>query len=592
MNKENIDITNEERAKLVISELIKSSVRHFLIAPGSRSTPLTLAVAQNPLAESVVHFDERGLAFHGLGIAKSTGLPVCLICTSGTALMNFYPAVVEASKAMIPLIIISADRPPELRDTGANQAIDQIKPFSNFCRWEFDLAFQDLLISNDMIATTINQAVYRSISNTPGPVLLNCMIREPFTSKTNPKTFNLQDSPLPKTKYYTNTKSTSNEEYSYLASELSQYEKGLIIVGNSPLNLQEESFFSFAMKLQWPIFADPLSNLRHIGRDSTMITYYNYILENTPSNEKMIPEVVVHLGGHIVSKKLIEWIESIKLKKYVHIANFPHRHDPLHIVTDRIEMDPNHFCNQINLVLKGNPPNLWLSRWKEYSLEVEEILTETFQKNTVLSEQFAVQSIEERVLKESSFFFANSLSIRYADSLFFPREKLGNLYGNRGASGIDGLIATSIGIARGTKKRVLCILGDLAFLHDINSLALLEKYSLPITFLVLNNSGGGIFHYLSISEKKDHFEKFFETKHSLSIKCLAEAFNIDYHCPKEQIEYLDILEEFTKVQTPNIIEVKTSGKENFQFQQQIEQNLRKKLSKNKKEKGIYAFFGK
>lgn len=590
MNRETIDVMNEERAKIVISELIKSSVRTFLIAPGSRSTPLTLAAAQNPLAETVVHFDERGLAFHGLGIAKATLSPVCLICTSGTALMNFYPAIVEASKSHIPLIILAADRPPELRDAGANQTIDQVKPFGSYCRWEIDLAFQDQALSNAVIATTINHAVYRSLASPSGPVFINCMIREPFVPKKSASGFIMDTSPLPKTSYYLSQRSLSEEEYLYLADELSQYEKGIIVVGGGPLTFEEEYIFSFAMKLQWPIFADPLSHLRNLGKDSLLVHHYNYLLSCSSVKERMLPDVVLHLGGHIVSKHLNKWLETIKLKKYLHIANFPQRHDPSHIVSDRIEMQPSLFCKHMLNVLKGKNPSLWLSLWKEYSLEVEDAVSQIFQEHKLLSEPFAVRSIEERVVKDCSFFFASSLSIRYADSLFFPKEKTGPIYGNRGTSGIDGTIATAIGIARGLKTRVLAVLGDLAFLHDLNSLAILEQDPLPITFLILNNEGGGIFHFLPVAEKKEQFEKFFETKHNFSMRSFAKAFNIDYQCPKTQLEYLDTLEEFTKVETPNILEVKSNGKQNHELYQQIEKMLQMKLQKNKKEKGIFSLF--
>lgn len=583
-----IDITNEERAKTVISELIKSSVRYFLISPGSRSAPLTLAAAQNPLAETVVHFDERGLAFHGLGIAKATSLPVCLICTSGTALMNFYPGVVEASKSNVPLIILAADRPPELRDTGANQTIDQVKPFGNYCRWEIDFAFQDLSIPESMIATTINHAVYRSTSSPPGPVLINCMIREPSLSKKSTPNFTMDISPLPTTRYYISQKSLPSEEYQYLADEISVYEKGMIIVGSQSLTHDEECILSFAMKLQWPVFADPLSGLRELGRDTHLIHHYNYILTTTAAKEKMLPDVVIHLGGPMVSKHLTKWLEALELKKYLHVANFPHRQDPGHLVTDRIEMEATEFCKHMCQALKARPPSLWLSLWKEYSLEVEEALSKIFQENHFLSESFTIHSIEERVSKDCSFFFASSLSIRYADSLFFPREKGGTIFGNRGASGIDGTIATAIGVARGLKTRVLAILGDLAFLHDLNSLALLEKNPLSITFLVLNNEGGGIFHFLPVAEKKEYFEKFFETKHSFSMKAFAKAFNIPYHSPKNQLEYLDTLEECTKVETPNILEIKTTGKENYELYQQIEKVLQNRLSRNKKEKNSFS----
>lgn len=570
---------------IIISELVKSSVRHFLIAPGSRSTPLVLAAASEPLAETCVHYDERGLAFHAIGIAKATNLPICLISTSGTALMNFYPAIVEASMARIPLVILAADRPPELRETGANQAIDRVNAFGRFLRWEVDLATQDAGVPNDMIATTINQAVYRAQNTPPGPVLIHCMFREPFTFEEKKKRAPEQN-PFPKTKYYNFDKDLSTESFHYLATELTQYEKGIIVVGARQRTDQDEAILSLAMKLQWPIFADPISGLREIGRDSCMIPFYNHILQTTYSKEKMIPEVVIHLGGHIVSKTLLSWLKALELKKYFHIANFPSRHDPNHQVTDKIEMDPARFATKLNTHLKGRFPTLWLSLWKEYSLNVEEILATFLRENEKLSEPFAVHSILERTPDDVAFFFGTSLPIRYADTFFFPQNPTLPIFANRGASGIDGLIATSLGIAKGLKQRLVAVIGDQSFLHDLNSLGILQKKPLPITFVLLNNSGGGIFEFLPVAEQKPYFDEFFLAKHTLTFEKFAEGFGIPYFCPSTPGEYLEILEECTRIDSPNIIEVQTSSAANYDFHQDIEKNLRKKMMHSKKEREL------
>lgn len=571
-----MDVTKETT---IISELVKSSVRHFLVAPGSRSTPLVLAAANEPLTETFVHYDERGLAFHAFGLAKATNLPTCLICTSGTALMNFYPAVVEASMAQIPLIILAADRPPELRDTGANQSIDQVNVFGRYLRWEIDLATQDSGLSNHAIATSINQAVYRSLRAPRGPVLINCMFREPFSLEKPPSR---EHNPFPKTKYYHFDKELDIDHLQYLASELSQYEKGLIVVGARERTDLDESILATGMKLQWPIFADPISGLREMGCDSCMIPFYNHVLQTTHSKEKMVPDVVLHFGGQIVSKVLLMWLKTLAPKKYFLVANFPNRHDPHHQVTDKIEIDPARFCSKLSPYIKGRSPSPWLNLWKEYSRSVESGLIPLLKMGDKLSEPFAVHTLLENVPRAAAFFFGTSLPIRYADSFFFPQHPTPTIFANRGASGLDGLISTCIGIARGLKQPLVAVLGDQGFLHDLNSLGMLHKRPLPITFVLLNNSGGGIFHALPIAEHKAIFEEFFLAKHTLTFEKFAEGFHIPYFCPSTPTEFLTLLKDCTKTHTPNIIEVQTSSQENHDLLLEIEKKLKSQLIGDRK----------
>lgn len=582
-----IDALNDSKAKLIISELVKSSVRHFLIAPGSRSTPLALAASENPLAKTTVHFDERGLAFLGIGIAKATQNPVCLICTSGTAVANFYPAIIEASMSFTPLIILCADRPTELRDVGSNQAIDQVKAFGSYLRWEIDLPCSDPHLPDDFVARSIDQAVFRAKNSPSGPVLINIMIREPLTLPGKRKLSSNEEFPLPQTNYYFSEKQLKEEDLITIAKDLSKYEKGVIVIGNLPPTLNLEPIYSIAMKLQWPIFADSLSGVRSMGRDSSLIPFYNHLLQATYSSGKMLPEAVLYLGGHIVSKILLKWLKTLMPKKFYHVANFPNRHDPNHQVSDRIESDPILFCQNIGLFLKGRSPSIWLSIWKEYSLHIEEVLSDFFEESFQLSEPQSVFSLLKTPLDSFSFFFSNSLPIRYADTFFFPKEPSGLVFGNRGVSGIDGIIASSIGVAYGLNRPLFAFIGDLAFLHDLNSLALAKQLSLPITFIVLNNSGGGIFHFLPIAENKKFLDSFVATKHTLMMEGFAKAFDIPYIKPKSLDEYQTHLSATLDNPLLQIIEIETNAEENYLFHQQIEQYVRKRLLKGKKDRNLY-----
>jgi 2-succinyl-5-enolpyruvyl-6-hydroxy-3-cyclohexene-1-carboxylate synthase len=572
-----------ERTRKIISECIKSSVRRFVVAPGSRSAPLALSIAENPLAETVVHFDERGAAFHALGMGKATGRPAVVLCTSGTALANFYPAIMEAHYSRTPLIILSADRPAELQDCGSNQTIDQIKLFGNYLRFEVDLHCSDPFISLDCIASAVNQAIYRSLSNPKGPVLINAKCREPFYELpliSSKKEENLL--PLPNTRYFPVEKTLSPSLFPLIAAEFSRREKGIIVVGELPNGENGEAILSLAMRLQWPIFADPLSQLRKVGCDSSMISYYNHILTTTPAPEKLIPEIVVHFGGSFVSKPLLKWLDTISPENFYQVGNFPSRQDPIHKVTEKIEMRPDYFCEKIMEVIKGRAPSTWLSLWKEYSLSIEEHLFDFMQNLETLSELSCVDMLMKYQKESLSFFVGNSLPIRFFDSFFFPKEISGPFFGNRGVSGIDGNIATSLGIARGLKEPLLAIIGDLTFLHDVNSLAIAKLYPVPVVFIVFNNDGGGIFQHLSMANEKKYFSQFFQFPHQIKLEKLAAGFGISYFHPDCKETFIAALETSLSQSTPTIIEVTTNSKETFDISEEFESYLKKKISKGKK----------
>lgn len=590
MSEELIEEINYSKAKKLISELIKSGVRSFVISPGSRSTPLVLAAAENPLAEKIVHFDERGSSFHALGIAKSSRRPVATICTSGTALANMYPAIIEASLSGVPLIILAADRPPELRNCGSNQSIDQVKIFGDYLRYEVDLLISDEFLSNDIVATTVNQAVYRSVNGFGGPVLINAMFREPLFSPIKHPIDRNDKSPLPKTFYHATEKTLSETQIETIADDFSKHPNGLIIVGALPSSTNIEPILQLAMKLQWPIFADPLSNLRSIGRDSSLIAFYNHILLTTLSSEKMIPTQVLHLGGPFVSKTLLKWVESINMKRFYHVDNSPNRIDPCHKVTDFIEMRADLFSNLLTTKVEARTPSLWLSLWKEYSLNIEEILEEFFHKENSLTELGVINQILNYSNENTSFFLGNSLPIRYFDTFFFPKESSGQMYANRGASGIDGNLATALGVARGSRQPVIAIVGDLTFLHDLNTLALIESHPLPIVFVVLNNFGGGIFQFLPTKNiDAEIFDKLFQCRHSTSIEPFVKGFNLPFYQPDNLNDFQTVMNECLKIPTPSVIELLTNSEANFEHHREIETHLRKKMTKSRKEKELCYF---
>ena len=525
----------------MIKELIHQGVRSFCVSPGSRQTPLILALAKHPLAEIMIHYDERGMAFHALGRAKGSGLPVVILVTSGTAVANLFPAIMEAKQARVPLIVLTADLPVEQMDVHATQSVNQTALFGSHVVWHAEIPCEEPSMPEGFIGSLIAQAVYRSKD---GPVHLNCRFREPLTLGEG-----IKKTHRPHTVYTKTTTVIDEPSLEYIADELSGIEKGIIITGRlGPGNLN--SLFTLARRLRWPILPDILSEVRSFGSHEFVIPHFDYFLDQ--------PDAILHLGDPFVSKKL-----QMKAPLICHVAPYPERVDPLLSVTHRVECPPLLFCEKLHPLIPGLKSSLWLQEWKERALTVPKKLQ---QQQSDLSE-IAIPLLLAEILDEKrGLFLGNSMPIRDANVFYFPKQKVGPVIANRGVSGIDGNIATAIGFAIGIEKPVVAVLGDLSFLHDINSLSQHAPY--PITYIVINNGGGGIFSFLPIHEQKEVFETFFATPHSYHFDKLAEMFHLGY----KRIESMEMLKKHLLHPSEEsvILEVITDREENLQLHRSLE----------------------
>lgn len=546
---------NEQWAKLMIKELIHHGVRTFCIAPGSRSTPLVVAAASHPLAEPIVHYDERGLGFHALGLAKGSMQPVALIVTSGSAVGNLLPAVMEAHHDHIPLIILTADRPPELRDTGANQTSNQVGIFGQFVSYARDFPCPDPKIHQSVVGRIVTQALSHALFEPRGPVHLNCMFRKPLVKeRAENDPFSNRMVRQAETSLSLGKPTLSPKEYEKIADELTMYEKGVILVSGTHEIDELEKLYSLARILQWPIFTDVLSNVRSAGRGYATIPYHDLILKVIGMNEDFVPEAILQFGDRFVSKKLLDWIASKKPKIYCHLSSHPVCKDGIHAVTRRVTTDLPEFLEQFPQYLPSQPPSKWLEGWKKLSEIIEKGVSSFLKEHDELSEPHLFHFLKG--INGASFFFANSMSIRNGDIFFFPEEKGGKVYGNRALSGIDGNIATAAGIAKSIRKPLIACIGDLAFLHDLNSLPLLKGCSVKL--IVINNNGGDIFTFLPVHARKEVFTPYFTTPHHLSFEEAAKLFGLAYENPQE----ISGLEETLKIPGSALIEIKTQGGQN------------------------------
>lgn len=562
--------SNERWADVLIETLVQQGAKHFWISPGSRVTPLILALEKHPQVHLNVHFDERALGFHALGHAKATQLPSVIVVTSGTAVANLFPAIMEASLTHTPLILLTSDRPSELRDCGANQTVDQVNCFGSYMRWMHDLAAPTQEIPIDYVISSGTQAYLTSLYPNPGPVQLNCMFREPLFSPSVSLTqalprFSLADRPelIP-----------SHETIMQIARQLQDVKKGVIIVGEQHSTYSSEWLFVLAETLKWPIITDVLANVR--TQHTSVIPHYESLLKNHPEWREEV-ELILWIGERLVSKTLLEWMAKDSNTAVVQFIPYSERQDPKHIVQRRVIADPFLTCQHLVPYLKPSLEAEWLDRWVIAADCVSETLDNYFSTQTTISEPLMIHWLKKNCTDKFALFIANSMPIRDADKFLFFNHDCPIVFGNRGTSGIDGNLATSIGIAKGLNRPLITVLGDLATLHDLTSFTLLKECPVPLLIIIINNGGGGIFSFLPIANKSVQFEKLVAYSHEFSFASIAAFFELPYEQPTTQEELDALWLNWMKKRTSCVVEILTDRKENVEVHRHVEELIQKTL---------------
>ena len=570
---------------LIIEELSRLGVDYFCVAPGSRSSPLVIALAQNKKVKSFIHFDERGLAFHAMGYAAATKKPVVLICTSGTAAANFYPAIIEASKKKLPLIVLTADRPPELRQTGATQTIDQVGLYGKYVQWATDMPCPDLKINPEFVLTTIDQAWYQAVRK-HGIVHINCMFRQPLTLFQTSDDFKSYIKPLnrwtqskePYTDYVTGFESVALPIPKKIAACLDAIKNGVIVVGKIAGPDEQQLVLHLSEKLGWPIFADLSSGLRLGQNHTNLIHYFDHFL----SSEKIINELsfdgVLHLGGRMTSQRYYDFIQKKKPAEYIMVINHALRNDPNHQVSLRIEASVSNFIQTVIGLIKPRKSSTALKFLSKANKDADKAIESFLAEENRVSEPCIARLISQLIPETQGLFLSNSMPIRDMGNFADFKGNAVSVNGNRGASGIDGIIASAAGYARGLDKPVTLMIGDLAALHDLNSLSMLRDLPVPLIIVLLNNGGGAIFSFLPIAEFKEGFEKFWGTPHSYGLAAAASMFELNYSQPMDTTHFKKAYAQALKSQTSTIIEVITNREENLKVHQALSRAVLDKTS--------------
>ncbi len=550
--------TNSLWGSVLVETLFLLGLRHAVISPGSRSTPLTMAFTRHPGIESVPVLDERSAAFFALGLAKRTQRPVVLLCTSGTAGANYFPAVIEAQESGVPLLVITADRPPEMRECRSGQTIDQQKLYGSHVNFYHELAVP--VASLPMLRylrQTATHAWERAHWPGAGPVHLNAPFRDPLPPVENDSTKLLK---------YSLHEDVFFAEVQPLRRTLTQAEwvdfpvtkRGLIIVGPaedgvSPVDIG--ILAGLAKNLGWPVLADGLSGLRGAaGHFPNLITSYDSIVRSTKAGQRLKPEAVLCIGGWPTSKALRVWLEKCAPAVWL-VTTRMQNLDALHLATRHVRGGLRAFVASV--VATSRRQAKYAESWRRAELAAGRCLEQGLAKARNF-EGTAVALLAQHLPKLTPVFVANSMPVRDVEYFWPANDRAHQIYFNRGANGIDGTMSTALGVAHGNRPAVL-LTGDLALLHDTNGFLLRPKFKGSLTIVLINNKGGGIFEHLPVALFNPPFEEFFATPQKADFQKLCATYGVAYVRVRDWKHFAGLVAKLPK-QGIRVLEVRTDRK--------------------------------
>jgi 2-succinyl-5-enolpyruvyl-6-hydroxy-3-cyclohexene-1-carboxylate synthase len=537
-------------------ELARCGVREACTSPGSRNTPLLLSLAREPRLRATSHIDERSGAFFALGAAKATGMPAVLACTSGTAAANYLPAVVEAYEAGVPLLVLTADRPPELRDIGAGQAIDQVKLYGRHAKWYLEVddapATPERLRWLRQLAC---RAVWTSLSGRAGPVHLNFSLREPLVldGELPP-----DDSGRADGRPWVAFESPEPVAAGTLAAEVAAHERVLVVAGRLDDAADGRAVAEACAGV--PLLADALSNARR----GAAIAHYDLFLRDEAWAAAHEPDLVIRVGDLPTSKPLRQWLAGLGGAR-------------------QIALDPHNVWQQpfgdVDLVLPMPAQALpalpmrspeWLEAWRAAEETTIEVLGAEL--GNELSEPLVAARTAVALAGEDTLFVASSMPVRDLEAYSVTRFDPPRVLANRGANGIDGLLSTAYGIAATSPGRTVALIGDVAFAHDIGGLLAARRLGLELTIVLVNNDGGGIFHFLPVAGERDAFEEHVATPHGLDFAQAARLYGLSHQLATDMAEFDAAL-----AAGAGIIEVRTDREANHALHARVAEAVRRAL---------------
>ena len=577
-----------------VDELARAGVEHVVLCPGSRSTPLVMAIVRDGRFRPWVQLDERSGAFFALGIGKVTDAPAAVVTTSGTAVANLFPAVIEASYSETPLLLITADRPRRLRGTDANQTIDQAGLFGHHVRAAFDLeeptAEEGPL---RLLRARADEAVAAAMGLPPGPVHVNVPLDKPLEPGKGEHTLlvdpdsgvaGVTGSP-PLDRPERSNRAVSAESLDEAVERLSSSTRGVIVAGPSRAAARTgPAVVALAAETGFPLLADPLSGARYgPSKGALVLGSYDLILRARAAREALAPDLIVQVGRMPTSAATGLWLESHEDVSRVVIdpGTAWRQRGPAGVGDDdaggestrslAIDGDPEMDAVAFQQAMAGRIERSTSERWRRSWRSLEDAVVkgvgdfheETFFEGTVLAD------VADATGSEAPLFVSSSMPVRDLDMFGAPREAPMSVYGNRGASGIDGIVSTALGVSVGAGVRAVAVLGDIAFLHDLNGLMAAREEGASAVFVVIHNDGGGIFHMLPIREYEPDFTPYFATPHGLDFAHAAALHNLPYRVVGTRASLRSALLDAFASEGSQIIEVQSERAENQQHHEAV-----------------------
>ncbi|MFI5355904.1 MAG: 2-succinyl-5-enolpyruvyl-6-hydroxy-3-cyclohexene-1-carboxylic-acid synthase [Opitutales bacterium] len=554
-------------ASVLVETLVRQGVTRAVISPGSRSTPLTLALTRHDGIEAVPVLDERSAAFFALGQARRLHQPVVLVCTSGTAGANYYPAVIEAQESAVPLLIITADRPPELRSCASGQTIDQQNLFGGHVNFYHELAVAEASLPLlRYLRQTVAQAVACTQQPQPGPVHLNAPFRDPLAPPAG-ATVALAPDQIGDGffRHLTPVETTARRQVSLWPEGVSS--RGVIVAG--PEIPADPAGYAVAVgrlaaQTGWPVLADGVSPLRQFAAGTTVVvTAYDAILRHESTARALRPEQVLCLGGWPTSKVLRQWLEKSDAQVALVTARFDNR-DGLHGRTRPV------VATVAELALGPGKPaeGTYAQSWKAAEAAVTKVLRQTARPAGGVFEGDVVPVLAAALPQDTPIFVASSMPVRDVEYFWPPGDRRMRFYFNRGANGIDGTLSSALGVAHRAEQPAVLLTGDLALLHDSNGFLLRPKLRGSLTVVLINNRGGGIFEHLPVARHEPPFEEYFATPQAVDIGALARAHGVEHVAVRSRPELADLVRQLP-AQGIRVLEVATDRKADAAFRQSL-----------------------
>lgn len=551
--------------------LYEFGISHVVISPGSRSTPLTISFSKYKKIKKHIIIDERSNGFYALGLAKQVNSPVAIVSTSGTAVAELYPSIIEAFYSRIPLIICTADRPEYLRTTGANQTINQKNIYSNHIRNFFDLSVTSVDPNEfQKLKSNLCLGIKTALFENPGPVHFNIQFDKPFEpsvhntaidNKSYQKIFN------EKIHFFTlYTSKTSSKEILTIKNKIKRARNFLVIVGPAILTETEKKYISqIATSLNAPIFADALSSMRS-ELYSNLIKNYDTLFRSKIFTVYFNTDFIFHFGGTPTSNNLLNFIKDTKAF-ILHVDMYKDSHDACGCTDLIIQSD---IANFYEVLYRDIPKNLNSGNHQLAELTFLDRTIEKIKQRMINRAQFPfegriITEILKHVPDNSNVMISNSLPVRDFDFFNTKHNKKTRLFYNRGASGIDGIISTANGIAIESKNPTILITGDLAFYHDMNGLLTTRNFNIPMVIILINNNGGAIFEMLPVAKEKINLSKYFKTPHNLDFSKFVRGYEGFYSKINSWKDLENKFRDSLNRNTFSVLEINSNSKESIKI---------------------------